>query len=195
MFANSSRLLFTTKKLSGLLTRALVRISNKNLGSRVRLVFVSLFVFILVNNFFGLRPYVFTATSHLSITLTLRRILWLSLIIPAVFMNTRVFLAHLVPKGTPVMLVPFIVLIELLRRVIRPFTLGVRLAANMIAGHLLLVLTSSPIYMLNISIIGVVISGLLALTALELGVSIIQSYVFIRLGSLYVEEVSNMTLN
>ena len=110
-------------------------------------------------------------------------------------MNTRVFLAHLVPKGTPVMLVPFIVLIELLRRVIRPFTLGVRLAANMIAGHLLLVLTSSPIYMLNISIIGVVISGLLALTALELGVSIIQSYVFIRLGSLYVEEVSNMTLN
>jgi len=53
-------------------------------------------------------------------------------------------MAHLVPKGTPVLLIPFIVLIELVRGVIRPFTLAVRLAANIVAGHLILVLVAGP---------------------------------------------------
>lgn len=59
--------------------------------------------------------------------------------------NPSNFLAHLVPTGTPPLLIPFMVIIELVRRVIRPLTLAVRLAANMVAGHLLLVLVRGPI--------------------------------------------------
>lgn len=158
-------------------------------------MFSGIFLLILVNNFFGLLPYVFTSTRHISITLTMRRLVWISLILPSIFNTPRLFLAHLVPKGTPVVLVPFIVVIELLRNFMRPFTLGIRLAANIVAGHLLLVLTSTPIYILSFSALGVVLLGLFSLTILELAVSIIQRYVFIRLGSLYVREVRNVTLN
>jgi F-type H+-transporting ATPase subunit a len=125
----------------------------------------------------------------------MRRLLWVSLILPAVFNTPRLFLAHLVPKGTPIVLVPFIVIIELIRNIMRPFTLGIRLAANIVAGHLLLVLTSSPVYSLNFSVIGGVLVALFSLTVLELAVSVIQRYVFIRLRSLYVREVSHTTLN
>ena len=89
---------------------------------------------------------------------------------------------------------PFIVLIELIRGIMRPFTLGIRLAANMIAGHLLLVLISSPIYALNRSIRIAVLRGLFLLRVLEIAVSLIQSYVFMRLGSLYARETRNATI-
>lgn len=158
-------------------------------------MFVALFLFLLLNNFLGLLPYVFTATRHIAISLALRRTLWVSLFLPSILFNTSLFLAHLVPKGTPVILVPFIVLIELLRNIIRPFTLGIRLAANIIAGHLILVLASSPVYCLSRSLTVAVIVGLLLLTVLELAVSIIQRYVFIRLGSLYVSEVENNSMH
>merc|ERR1712029_512394 len=105
-----------------------------------------------------------------------------------VIKTPTLFLSHLVPKGTPVHLVPFMVLIELIRGIMRPFTLGIRLAANIIAGHLLLVLISRPIYALNRSIIIAVLRGLFLLRVLEIAVSLIQSYVFMRLGSLYARE-------
>ena len=163
-------------------------------GTGIPLVFSGVFIFILINNFLGLLPYVFTATRHLRTTLALRGFLWLSLFLPSVIKTPTLFLSHLVPKGTPVPLVPFIVLIELIRGIIRPFTLGIRLAANIIAGHLLLVLISSPIYALNRSIIVAVLRGLFLLRVLEVAVSLIQSYVFIRLGSLYARETRNATI-
>lgn len=81
------------------------------------------------------------------------------------------------------------VLIELVRSLIRPLTLAVRLAANMVAGHLLLVLTRTPIPSLGGVLLRLVFVGLSGLVLLELGVSFIQSYVFIRLSSLYVGEI------
>lgn len=86
------------------------------------------------------------------------------------------------------------VLIELMSGIMRPFTLGIRLAANIIAGHLLLVLISTPIYALNRSITVAVLRGLFLLRVLEIAVSLIQSYVFISLGSLYASETRNATL-
>ena len=118
----------------------------------------------------------------------------MSLFLPSVIKTPTLFLSHLVPKGTPVPLVPFMVLIELIRGIMRPFTLGIRLAANIIAGHLLLVLISRPIYALNRSIIIAVLRGLFLLRVLEIAVSLIQSYVFMRLGSLYARETRNATI-
>jgi len=100
-------------------------------------------------------------------------------------------LAHLVPSGTPSVLVPFIVLIELVRNFMRPITLAIRLAANMVAGHLLLVLVRGPIPIIRVTTLVAAFAGLLRLIILEFGVSIIQAYVFITLSSLYIREVNH----
>merc|ERR1712141_132357 len=112
----------------------------------------------------------------------------------SVFLNLGRFLAHLVPLGTPYALMPFMVVIELVRRIIRPLTLSVRLAANIVAGHLLMVLVRSPITTIRLNFIALVISALLLLIMLELAVSFIQAYVFSTLISLYVIEVNSPNL-
>ena len=105
--------------------------------------------------------------------------------------NLRSFLAHLVPRGTPIILAPFIVLVELIRRVLRPFTLAVRLAANIIAGHLLLALASLQAPVIGYSILAVTIVALISLVVLEIGVAMVQRYVFMALSSLYIREVNH----
>ena len=104
-------------------------------------------------------------------------------------------LAHLVPLGTPYPLMPFMVVIELIRRVIRPGTLAVRLAANMVAGHLLLTLIGSLAPRVGLSILVGILVGLVLLITLECAVALIQSYVFRILITLYIEEVSSKTLS
>ena len=164
----------------------------KGAPSSLNLFLITLLAYIFVNNFLGLLPYVFTARSHLSVTLALALPLWTGYIVYNFAKNTRRALAHLVPKGTPTALIPFIVLIEIVRNLIRPLTLSVRLAANMVAGHLLLVLVRGPMPSLSFAIIRVAFVGLFALIVLELGVSFIQAYVFITLSSLYLDEVNNL---
>ena len=103
-------------------------------------------------------------------------------------------MAHLVPVGTPGPLLAFIVLIELLRSLIRPITLRVRLTANIIAGHLLFVLLSLQLRTTLVSPTAmVVLVILIALRALELAVALIQAYVFRLLSTLYVQEVQTDT--
>lgn len=98
------------------------------------------------------------------------------------------FLSHLVPAGTPNILIPLIVLIELVRNFIRPITLSVRLAANIVAGHLLISLINGG----NISVKGVIfmVTGGLILFFLEIAVAFIQGYVFRTLRVMYTSELN-----
>lgn len=152
-------------------------------------IFISLFTFILFNNFLGLFPYIFTSTSHITITLSLALPLWLSFILFGWINNTKHIFAHLVPQGTPPVLIPFIVLIETISNVIRPGTLAVRLSANIIAGHLLLTLLGNTGNSLSIIFISVLIITQLLLLILESAVAIIQAYVFTILRTLYSREI------
>lgn len=153
-------------------------------------IFISLFSLILFNNFIGLFPYIFTRTSHLTLTLTLALPLWLCFIIYEWINHTQHIFAHLVPQGTPAILIPFMVCIETISNVIRPGTLAVRLAANIIAGHLLLTLLGNTGPSLSHSIVSLLIIGQIALLILESAVAIIQSYVFAVLRTLYSREVN-----
>nr|YP_009538082.1 ATP synthase F0 subunit 6 [Limenitis cleophas]AYN60864.1 ATP synthase subunit 6 [Limenitis cleophas] len=162
--------------------------SNSYKGSTF--IFISLFFFIFFNNFLGLFPYIFTSTSHLNISLSLSLTLWLSFMIYGWINNTQHMFIHMIPQGTPTILMPFMVLIETISNIIRPSTLAVRLTANMIAGHLLLTLLSStgttmPNYLLFILIIIQIL-----LLILESAVAIIQSYVITILSTLYSSEVN-----
>nr|UEK24777.1 ATP synthase F0 subunit 6 [Neoephemera projecta] len=153
-------------------------------------IFISLFSLILFNNFLGLFPYIFTSSSHLVFTLTLALPLWLSFMLYGWINHTQHMFAHLVPQGTPAILMPFMVCIETISNFIRPGTLAVRLAANMIAGHLLMTLLGNTGPNLTLSILSFLFIGQIALLILESAVAIIQSYVFAVLSTLYSSEVN-----
>nr|AND96384.1 ATP synthase F0 subunit 6 [Onthophagus schwaneri] len=154
------------------------------------LIFISIFSMIMFNNFLGLFPYIFTSSSHLALTLSLALPMWLSFMIYGWINHTMHMFTHLVPQGTPPVLMPFMVCIETISNIIRPGTLAVRLAANMIAGHLLLTLLGNTGSMLNIMLLNFLIITQLLLLLLESAVSIIQSYVFAVLTTLYSSEVN-----
>lgn len=153
-------------------------------------IFISLFSLILFNNFIGLFPYIFTRTSHLTLTLSLALPLWLSFICYGWINHTQHIFAHLVPQGTPAILIPFIVCIETIRNIIRPGTLAVRLTANIIAGHLLLTLLGNTGPSISYFLVTFLLVGQIALLVLESAVAIIQSYVFAVLRTLYSREVN-----
>nr|YP_010329418.1 ATP synthase F0 subunit 6 [Haemaphysalis yeni]UNO53862.1 ATP synthase F0 subunit 6 [Haemaphysalis yeni] len=151
-------------------------------------LFVSIFIIILMNNLLGLLPYVFTASSHLIFTMYLAFPIWLSMIIFSLLNKFNKFMTHLVPIGSPIFLSTFMVLIETASNLIRPITLSVRLMANMISGHLLIHLLSS-LSMISHLMMMISIPIMIMLMILETAVAIIQSFVFITLISLYVNEV------
>nr|YP_011002845.1 ATP synthase F0 subunit 6 [Trichopoda pennipes]WPQ70562.1 ATP synthase F0 subunit 6 [Trichopoda pennipes]WPQ70579.1 ATP synthase F0 subunit 6 [Trichopoda pennipes] len=154
------------------------------------LIFVSLFSMILFNNFMGLFPYIFTSTSHLTLTLTLALPLWLAFMMYGWINNTKHMFTHLVPQGTPGILMPFMVCIETISNMIRPMTLAVRLSANMIAGHMLLTLLGNTGPSMSMMLLSILIITQIALLTLESAVAIIQSYVFAILSTLYSSEVN-----
>lgn len=151
---------------------------------------LSLFLLIICNNTLGLSPYTFTASRHMTFTISLALPLWAGHMLYATFKTPSSVLAHLVPLGTPPALMPFMVLIELIRRVIRPLTLSVRLAANIIAGHLLLALIAGQAESLALIYLCTLLGGLVLLCTLECAVSLIQAYVFRVLSTLYLNEVN-----
>nr|UFZ12908.1 ATP synthase F0 subunit 6 [Platyneuromus soror] len=153
-------------------------------------LFISLFSLILFNNFLGLFPYIFTSSSHLTFTLSLALPLWFSFMIYGWINHTQHMLAHLVPQGTPPILMPFMVCIETISNIIRPGTLAVRLAANMIAGHLLLTLLGNTGNLCSSTILSLLILTQILLLMLESAVAMIQAYVFTILSTLYSSEVN-----
>nr|UKE80192.1 ATP synthase F0 subunit 6 [Tegrodera latecincta] len=163
-------------------------IGPKSSGST--LIFVSLFSFILINNFMGLFPYIFTSTSHMVLTLGLALPLWLSFMLFGWINHTIHMFAHLVPQGTPPILMPFMVCIETISNIIRPGTLAIRLSANMIAGHLLMTLLGNTGPSLSMMMVNLLVIIQILLLTLESAVSIIQSYVFAVLSTLYSSEVN-----
>jgi len=158
-------------------------------------IFIRLLIFIFFSNFLGLIPYIFTATSHFSITLSLSLPLWIGRMVISIVYQYNSLLAHLVPRGTPRFLIPVIVIIETVRNIIRPATLAIRLAANIVAGHLLLTLLGSQGPLLSFLPLLILFVGLVLLLLLEVAVACIQSYVFTILSSLYLGELINTEFN
>nr|APX40165.1 ATP synthase F0 subunit 6 [Cryptocephalus moraei] len=166
-----------------------ILIPNKK-SQGASLILVSLLSIILFNNFMGLFPYIFTSTSHMVMTLSLALPLWLSFMIYGWLNNTIHMLAHLVPQGTPPVLMPFMVCIETISNMIRPGTLAIRLSANMIAGHLLMTLLGSTGNSISLIMMNLLLITQILLLILESAVAVIQSYVFTVLTTLYSSEVN-----
>lgn len=170
---------FLTKELSSLIFPHEKKIATKMV---VRVFFSCLAV-----NLIALTPLSFTPTAHLTISFTLALTFWVSFIAMGWSKNFAHIISHLVPSGTPVQLINFMVLIETVRNLIRPITLSVRLSANMVAGHLLISLLGRFCLLRVGNLLSFPL--MLALSVLELGVSFIQAYVLITLITLYSTEI------
>lgn len=184
-----SRLLIFLNKLIILLWNEfkLILVSKFNLNNLLYLLVI--FLFFIINNFIGLFPYLFTRSRHLIFSLWISLRFWLGFILFGWIKNSIFIFIHLVPIGTPFILIFFIVLIELIRNIIRPITLCIRLVANIVSGHLLLTLLGNFISNF-LSIYFFVLIIQIILLFLEIVVSLIQSYVFTILLILYLKETN-----
>nr|YP_009654892.1 ATP synthase F0 subunit 6 [Eocanthecona thomsoni]QCI09869.1 ATP synthase F0 subunit 6 [Eocanthecona thomsoni] len=184
-----SRLMMLFNLITQKLHNEFKMLLNSN-SKGLTLLTVALFVFIMMNNIMGLFPYIFTSSSHLTFSLTMALPLWLSMMIFGWTQNTKSMFAHLVPNGTPSLLMPFMVLIESISNIIRPGSLAVRLTANMIAGHLLLsLLGNKSTDINNVMALSLIIMIQITLMMFEVAVAMIQAYVFSVLTTLYSSEV------
>lgn len=179
--------LFLNKIFLTLFIEFKIVINNKMNG--MILFLISLFILILMSNVIRLFPYIFTRTRHLILNLTLALPFWLAFLIFGWINKTKEIFIHLVPQGTPLILVSFIVCIETARNIIRPVTLTIRLTANIIAGHLLMTLLGNIGSFLNLFFIPFLLIVQILLLFLESAVAIIQSYVFVVLLTLYYREI------
>nr|AYD74969.1 ATP6 [Dicrurus adsimilis]AYD75020.1 ATP6 [Dicrurus adsimilis] len=176
--------------LTNLITKQLMMPLNKK-GHKWALILTSLMVFLLLINLLGLLPYTFTPTTQLSMNLALAFPLWLATLLTGLRNQPSASLGHLLPEGTPTPLIPALIMIETISLLIRPLALGVRLTANLTAGHLLIQLISTATVALAstmpvVSLITLLV--LFLLTLLEVAVAMIQAYVFVLLLSLYLQE-------
>lgn len=156
---------------------------------------IRFFLFILFSNFLGLLPYIFTSSRHLRFTLSLALPFWVGCILWSMVFQYKNMLVHLVPVGTPAVLIPVMVIIETIRNLIRPGALAVRLAANIVAGHLLLSLLGGQGANMGVSLLGFLLLGLVLLIVLECAVACIQAYVFTILRTLYLNELISVDFN
>nr|WNH23883.1 ATP synthase F0 subunit 6 [Bathygobius soporator] len=160
-------------------------------GHKWALIFASLMIFLISLNMLGLLPYTFTPTTQLSLNMGLAVPLWLATVLIGMRNQPTAALGHLLPEGTPVPLIPALIIIETISLFIRPLALGVRLTANLTAGHLLMQLIATAAFVLlplmpAVAILTAII--LFLLTILEVAVAGIQAYVFVLLLSLYLQE-------
>lgn len=168
--------------------------SNRTSGAHLKgfnIMIVALFILIINVNLIGLLPAVFSYSRHLLFSLRFGLPLWLSIIISAIIFNVRRWAASLLPGGAPHWLNPFLVLIETIRIRVRPLTLSFRLAANIRAGHIVLTLIGTYCANAMVSrIIGFIILILVQLGYIifELGICIIQRYIFCLLLRLYADD-------
>nr|AHU88192.1 ATP synthase 6 [Brachyhypopomus occidentalis] len=167
----------------------LLPVSTK--GHKWALILTSLMTFLITLNVMGLLPYTFTPTTQLSLNMGLALPFWLATVLIGLRNQPTASLSHLLPEGTPIPLIPILIIIETISLFIRPLALGVRLTANLTAGHLLIHLIASTVMalapmMTTMALLTAVV--LILLTILEIAVAVIQAYVFVLLLTLYLQE-------
>jgi F-type H+-transporting ATPase subunit a len=165
-----------------------------NVGSAGRPYFpfvFSLFMFVLFGNVIGMIPYSFTYTSHIIVTFAMALFIFIGVTLIGLARHGLHFFSFFAPKGMPLALQLILIPIEVLSYVIRPMTLSVRLFANMMAGHTMLLIFSG--FVVALGILGVFPLALnIFFILLELLVAVLQAYVFTILTCIYLNDAIHL---
>lgn len=162
-------------------------------GRRFAPLIFAIFIFVLACNLLGLLPWIgaFTPTSHISVTIGLAMLVFVIVCIVGFARHGLHFFSLFWPKNTFFPLAAFVAMIEFLSFLSRPFTLAIRLFANMTAGHVLLKVFGG--FVVSLGVFGILPLGVnVALTALEVLIAVVQAYVFALLASIYLNDAINL---
>ena len=169
-------------------------IVRESVGAEGRAYFplvFSLFIFVLFGNMLGMIPYGFTFTSHIVVTFTMALMVFLLVTILGFAKHGLHFFTFFCPPGVSWILMPLMIPIEIISYLSRPISLGVRLFANMTAGHIMLKVFAG--FIPTLGVLGVLPLGFVfALTGLELLIAFLQAYVFAVLTSLYINDALHL---
>ncbi len=170
-----------------------IRGTAGNDGMRFFPFVFSLFMFVLFANLIGLIPYSFTVTSQIVVTFAFAALVILTVILYGIYKHGLHWFRLFVPSGVSPVMLPFLVMIEVISFVSRPISLSVRLFANMLAGHITLKVFGGFVTMLLASgawaaLAPLPLAGVVAISALELLVAVLQAYVFTILTCVYLND-------
>lgn len=171
---------------------------DKQIGRKGYIYFpfvLSLFFFILLSNLYGITPFSFAPTSHVTITFFFSIMVWIMTILVGILENGVAFYKLFVPN-VPLYMLPFLIVIEVISYVIRVFSLAIRLAANITSGHVLLfTIAGFAVKLFKLNWFAALFAGILLLFVflLELGVAFLQAYVFITLVCIYFNDSLNLS--
>ena len=172
----------------------IARLVSDNIGKDGKPYFsliFTIFMFVLFGNFLGMLPYSFTFTSHIAVTLSMALVIFVLVTIIAFLKHFMRFFSFFLPAGVPIFLAPLMIVIEVISYFTRPFSLSIRLFANMMAGHTLLKVVGGFVFPLGI--LGFVpLAGLVAITGLEFLIAFLQAYIFTILTCIYINDAINL---
>lgn len=168
---------------------------RQNVGEKgqkyISLIF-SLFMFVLFCNILGMMPYSFTATSHISVTFVLAILVFLMVTIVGFVKHGLHFFSLFLPAGTPMWLAPLLIVIELVAYLARPVSLSLRLAANMVAGHVLLKVLAGFMVVMTVYLKPVPAPFIVVIVGFEIFIAILQAYIFTILSCVYLNDAVNL---
>ncbi len=170
----------------------MVRDNVGDAGKKYFPFILTLFVFILLCNVLGMVPYSFTPTSHIVVTFAMAAVVFIGVTIIGVARHGAHFLSLFVPKGVPWPLLLLLVPIEIISYFIRPFSLSIRLFANMLAGHTMLKVFGGFVVMLGILGGWAPLAFIVVFTGLEFLIAFLQAYIFAILTCLYLNDAIHL---
>lgn len=182
------------QSLAEMLYDFIANMIEENVGEEGRQYFpflFTLFTFILFGNLLGMIPYSFTFTSHIVVTFAIAAIVFVGVTLIGIFRHGFHFLTLFAPQGVPKPLLLLLVPIEILSYCIRPFTLAIRLFANMVAGHTMLVIFAGFAGSLGVFFFAPIVMDA-AIVLLEFLVAALQAYVFTILSCLYLKDAIHL---
>jgi F-type H+-transporting ATPase subunit a len=154
-------------------------------------IIFSVFAFVLTGNLLGMIPYSFTFTSHIIVTFAMAIVIFIAVTVLGFVKHGMHFFTFFVPPGTPLVMYPLMIPIEILSYLSRPISLAVRLFANMMAGHILLKVIAG--FVAAMGVFGILpLALVVALTGLELIIAFLQAYVFTILTCLYINDALHL---
>ncbi|MDR2598392.1 MAG: F0F1 ATP synthase subunit A [Holosporales bacterium] len=171
----------------------IVKTNAGDQGIRLFPYMFALFLFICLGNIIGLLPFAFSFTSQLIVTIGMASIVFISSIVIGLYRNGLHYFRHFCPPGLPSYIIPFFIIIELMSFMFRPISLGIRLFANIVAGHVMIKIIAgfavsfvSVVTLSGFAIVPIAFNVLM--NAFKLAVCVLQAYVFVVLSCMYLAE-------